>query len=67
MTKKDLVIGNDYESVSVGTVILRDKGIYDGVASYHFFSLAYNTHHYWMEKQLQVKLKNYEKEETCQK
>jgi len=60
MTVKDLHIGDDYESISVGTVILRDKSIYDGVDSYHFFSIAYNTHHYWMEKQLPVKLKDFE-------
>lgn len=63
MTKKDLHIGDTYESKSVGTVVLRDKDIYDGIQSYHFFSLEYNTHHYWMEKQLPIKLKDYEIEE----
>ena len=64
MTRKDLVIGQDYESVCSGTVILRDKGIFDGVDSYHFFSITYNTHHYWMEKQLLSKLNDFELEDT---
>jgi len=60
MTEKNLHIGDYYESKSVGTVVLLDKGIYDGIFSYHFYSLDYNTHHYWMTKQLISKLKDFE-------
>jgi len=66
MTEKDLHVGDCYESQNVGIVVLRDKGMYDGLFSYHFYSLEYNTHHYWMTKQLVSKLKDFELEKKGQ-
>jgi len=67
MTIKDLQPFETYESTKHGEVVLRDVGMYDGIKSYHFFSLAYNEHLYWSVKQLKPNLKGFEFEETKKK
>jgi len=67
MTEKDLHRGEVYDSIKNGLVILRDQGIFDGIFSYHFFSLEFNSHLYWTSKQLPSKLKNFELEAQSKK
>jgi len=67
MTEQDLHLFDTYESTKHGEVVLRDIGIYDGIKSYHFFSLGYNEHLYWGKKQLKSNLKEFEFEDTRKK